>query len=788
MWLLLPISTFGQFSDTLYCYQNATYHNELIAMIDLDNDGLLDWLLPNGWRKNLGDFTFDEALSLTDQSYTFNTFRPVDFNQDGVVDLLADYDAGNSAVTALLTNDGSQNFSISVEFVGEIDAYVDFDDDGQKDIITSATSLVPGPAADTTSIYFHRRNGTIFEEAVELLSATEVSYLRFIDVDSDDDLDIIFGKNNYINYLLSMTVYENDGMVFTPSSPTYVGEWPSWPQIGHFDSDTQVDIAWITTQGVQEIYVSTSLGLDGEGTLQTFPSPLPSSFLYTGNTSFIDMNGDNLRDFLTWSDDSLRIFENFLGGGFVQTYVHGFDSGLAVKKIQDFSDDGSPDLLVEDYGRQIFKLAVLDTEGSLDWHLLASDPIGKMLDLKARDFDEDGDLDLVVLAKSSGLAVFENTGDTFAHPRVLTDRPDCVAFGCIDANGDGKEEFYLLDSNYPYRIHRFHKDENWDLVQDTSYLIEAAYTDISAIDVDNDGLKDLVLTKENAAEILYNGGQGHPEQPVSACENLTSGHSIAFYDWDADGDTDQLGLRQVGLSSQLFLCENVGNRAFAEQISLGSFEGTQMALADLDGDGQVDMANHSLDRLAVYLNMDTILAISQTFQNLDADPQARVLFWDYDHDGDIDITLDKLVFLNDGLGLFTQKSETFDALETAEEVLTIDVLGDEQVELLCLKADELNILQAIPATATEEIQSQDNIIKIVPNPTNGQVTIALEISVPAEGFLCISDLQGRLVESIPIRGKQVSISLNHLDSGAYLAQYYPKTGTFSIAQLLILDQ
>jgi enediyne biosynthesis protein E4 len=117
---------------------------------------------------------------------------------------------------------------------------------------------------------------------------------------------------------------------------------------------------------------------------------------------------------------------------------------------------------------------------------------------------------------------------------------------------------------------------------------------ISIGDVDGDGRPDIFMARTEGCNALYrNLGDWHFENiaktsGVEACDRHSSGTALA--DIDSDGDLDLIALATDGPNA-VFL--NDGKARFSERRDMGLDStgrgGTTIALADVDGDGHLDM-------------------------------------------------------------------------------------------------------------------------------------------------------------------------------------------------------
>ena len=188
-------------------------------------------------------------------------------------------------------------------------------------------------------------------------------------------------------------------------------------------------------------------------------------------------------------------------------------------------------------------------------------------------------------------------------------------------------------------------------------------------DVDGDGDLDAFVANDQypsgqANKVWLNNGSGTFSD---SGQSLGSSHSwdVALGDVDGDGDLDAFVANFYNEPNEVWL--NDGSGMFSDSgQSLGSSQSAAVALGDVDGDGDLDafVANHAQAK-KVWLN-DGSGTFSDSGQSLGQPPSwflnsRDVALGDVDGDGDIDAfevntvpgSQDR-VWLNDGSGTFTE--------------------------------------------------------------------------------------------------------------------------------------
>lgn len=222
-------------------------------------------------------------------------------------------------------------------------------------------------------------------------------------------------------------------------------------------------------------------------------------------------------------------------------------------------------------------------------------------------------------------------------------------------------------------------------------------------DVDGDGDQDLLITGDNnsgikMSKLFINDGTGKfNEKPGTPFEGVWHS-SAAFSDIDGDGDQDLLitGESNSGRISKMYTNDGAGN--FTELVGT-PFVGVKyssVAFSDVDGDGDQDLLIIGVNNLfkpisKLYANDGSGIFTEITDTPFKGVALGSVAFSDVDSDGDQDLFITGYInyetgvsnlYINDGMGNFTEMTDTpFDqVLESSIAVADID--GDEDQDIL----------------------------------------------------------------------------------------------------------
>lgn len=200
------------------------------------------------------------------------------------------------------------------------------------------------------------------------------------------------------------------------------------------------------------------------------------------------------------------------------------------------------------------------------------------------------------------------------------------------------------------------------------------FTNIAIGDIDGDSDMDIVALYFNESnKIWVNDGNGN----YSPADTMgTRGNAVALADLDNDGDLDAFivdgGYYSIDKPATVWMNDGTGNFTNSGQ-ELGGRYSTDVALADLDGDNDIDafVCNHAFEGSLtkggheVWLN-DGTGQFTNSGQDLGNAYHTSVHLDDIDNDGDMDalvtnnynelnVTNENEIWINDGGGTFSKK-------------------------------------------------------------------------------------------------------------------------------------
>jgi hypothetical protein len=502
----------GSFDDMMTYQQANDSIFSALAVNDVNNDGKLDIVVADSGTNNVlillgyGNGSFATSITFS----TGNGSQPsaiaiADFNKDGRLDLVVSNFGSNNIVILLgygngsfatvmtyPTGNGACPVAISVS---------DFNKDDRLDI------AVVNRDTSNIGIFLGYGNGSF---ANQVTYSVGIFYspcsIVIIDFDSDGQLDIITA--NYDDNGIGIFFGHGDGtfglmQVYLTGS----GSTPTYVTVGDFNNDNRLDIA-VVNDGTDNVLVY--FGSEYE----VFYNGIPYSTgtgSRPWSLAIGDFNNDNRLDFAT-SNRYTNDIGVFLGygnapfGGIITYSIISISQPYAAA-IGDFNNDGRPDIVIANYGTNNIGILFGNGDGTFPTMFLYSTGIGSApCSIAVGEFNNDNHLDIVVAnCETDNLVILLGIGNgTFAIGAVYStgDRshPQSIAVADFDNNNimdiavanSGTSNILLL---YGYGNGTFGNEESHPLGYD--YL---PYS-IAANDLNQDGWMDIIIACYNTDNV-----------------------------------------------------------------------------------------------------------------------------------------------------------------------------------------------------------------------------------------------------------------------------------------------
>jgi hypothetical protein len=636
-----------------------------IYVADMDGDGFNDIVYVNTlsyWVKNLdGNGTFGAPVLLSTTTTRTYGLQVIDIDNDDDFDVVQCRSTTSSSyVIEVLKNNGNGTF-VTPTVIFSSSGFlrfkaVDISGDTLPDIVSEGSSAV---------VYYQQNpNGTFsFTENMGSTSnhmSSGILYMGNIeggDIDNDGDNDIV---NVYQNGAArSIKWFRNDNNVFA-------------------NSQILIDIPSDNGSDSNDYFTFTLSDLDHDGKLDII---LQNSFL--NKVSWYKNLGNS-----TFGPQQI-----------ISTTVL-YNNDLV---IADINNDTKVDVIVPDYGYDLIKWFDNVNGNASSFVEYAIDNYVNIPFLgEVGDVDGNGTKDAIVASKNSTKLVWCSNVDGIgtysdAPKHITTSLNSYTSIVLIDANNDGHKD--IVASSGVDAINKvvwLANDGQGNFSNEQVLTTSNAHT-LKAIDVDNDGDKDLIAyysyvnstITSSDLKVFINNGNGF-DAPVIFTYPTNTFKSVEPVDMDNDGDLDLMIYLSASTTQNpkgLYWIENtngLGNFTTLHPTNLDLVSSQYFAIADWNEDGLKDLVYTHRTQIgvrslkSVSINTNGTLGTPVNLPITAVDYNV-LKFVDLDNDGDLDIlsqyTASNTYFIwyeNIGNGSFTYRS-IFDA---TVPVSTLNFLED----------------------------------------------------------------------------------------------------------------
>ena len=647
-----------------------------VHVADMDGDGDLDIVSASQNDDTIAWYENDGAANPTWTAIDIATnvdgaqgVHVADLDGDGDLDIVSA--SFTDDTIALFTNNGAADptwtgAAIDTNADGARAVYVgDVDGDGDLDIVSA------GSEDDT--IAWYENNGaanpsfTAEDIATDALGAEDV---RLADMDGDGDLDIVSASATDD----TIAWYENDGAAdpsFTAEDIATSADAATDVHIADFDGDGDLDIvsasanddtiAWYENDGAANptwtaIDIATSADaakalyvgdMDGDGDIDIVSASFADDTIawYESNASQVNLRTDAAAGVdYTASSGTLTISAGSTTATFtVPVLADSFpeNNEVATLTLSSASNatisDATGTLTITDDDTIGFTAADIATsaDGAADVHIA--------------DMDGDGDLDIVSAgADDDTVAWYENDGaadPTFTAADIFTSADGATGLEIADMDGDGDLDI-LSASGADDKIIWYENNGATNPTWSAATIATSAdnVQDVTAADMDGDGDLDIVSASQNDDTIAWYENDGAADPSWSAENIATSADSaqdVHVADLDGDGDLDIVSASFADDTIAWYENNGAANPTWtASNIATSADGAYDVHIADMDGDGDLDIISASSgdDTIAWYEN-DGAADPTFTAANIatSADFAHDVYVADVDGDGDLDI-------------------------------------------------------------------------------------------------------------------------------------------------------
>ena len=303
-----------------------------------------------------------------------------------------------------------------------------------------------------------------------------------------------------------------------------------------------------------------------------FNEVLDESSIDTHTMVYADLDKDGTQDILLQTPDGITLLQVNEDGDWKSSPIIQHEQTLAETGVLlpvDYDHDGDLDLFSSQNGITMYRNNGDGTYIDVGEQTFVATDTEVQQTAKAAfiaDFDDDGDIDLFAINKDSGCALYDNLRQ--GKLRALSDEidiPQNVAYlsGAVgDYDNDGDIDLLLSSTNSILSLYRNRGDGTFVADSRSDHIIKNKLdmpgTSLKCLDYDNDGFIDLWVVSEKGLYLYRNDGTGRFTDTSTIIKtantplNATSG---AVGDYDNDGDLDLFFMNKEG---QLRVLENNG--------------------------------------------------------------------------------------------------------------------------------------------------------------------------------------------------------------------------------------
>lgn len=597
-----------------------------VTIADTDNDGDKDIIY--SFYKNLQPPPYaslwETEIYLVENEDNTGFATPVLVSTDlyiGIIEIIAtdiDYDGDldmlvscfgetyytyvpNSSIS-WKRNEGGNFFTTLIPLSQTIEPWIevlsiDVDGDDVKDIVYSSSWH------NDTILWRKNLSGGFFDTATVITNGhLQVTAFEASDIDGDGDKDILVLSNHHDLSYIECLQGDSFGV------PTLISNQMVDADICAVDIDNDGDMDIMTSSAAND---STLIWFENAGSLSFVLRQMATTF--GSEAIFIDnlkIDNDTLDDLILsygdiYSNGRLAWHKNLSGGNLSQR--NDITPGIIATRdlfAYDILEDGNEDILAYSYqessasrysylGNEIFDSEeVLFPEASAIYF---------------GDIDNDGDDDPILFTADRQLVWRENMGNgSFGNSAILFDTLPYSMGGFLfeDLDGDSMQDIIYCD--YPgikWRKNMGGGNFSLDMILTT----DIGSFQLVFSDVDGDGLKDIIGISSGVFWLKNLGNNTFNNIPTYI-NNLSYQRGVHCLDMDNDNDNDIVVVRNIGLVLNVsyyafYLYENMGNGTFTGGQSGINQSQWPFDLADIEGDGDVDIITSRLGSLIYFENL-----------------------------------------------------------------------------------------------------------------------------------------------------------------------------------------
>lgn len=513
-----------------------------------------------------------------------------------------------------------------------------------------------------------------------------------VDIDNDGDLDLISlnSKTDSTSGYGRIIWHENVDSNQFNDHVMYDGDIVySQFNYGDLDLDGDIDFAAVISEQDKLVWFKNN-GLQEFDTIT-----ISDSLLFAGDIVITDYNEDGYIDVIAQSD-TLGIY--WFKGDSIQNFEPNLivaDSTYNNLVVIDYDNDGDLDIVGQD-PMYINWYKNDGNENHTEYSLFVAEEIpfaygyGLINDIAVRDFDNDGDNDILVFKYDDTYLLRTNATQVLSIE--TTNLPSGIQYAVVqDFNGDGDLDVLSARSNFDNMSQIYLSINGGTLNFTTTTLSEIGsyFNSLLVSDLTGNGELDFTIATHDYSDIQihYNLGDNTFNKLNLRAGNSSQADFYKIVDFDSDGDLDII-------SSDMVWHEQLEDGSYLhhqiDEMPIMDFN--SFIVEDIDSDGDLDImytisfSSWSSDGLHWYENTgDNSFEKHEIYTNNISGVMVHVEVEDLDQDGDKDLVVGRefvgLFWLeNDGNQNYVGHNiiqESYEVLDL--KVVDIDNDGDMDI-------------------------------------------------------------------------------------------------------------
>lgn len=509
----------------------------------------------------------------------------------------------------------------------------------------------------------------------------------------------------------------------------------------------------------------------------TFEDPVTyrltgSSFSFSKIES-ADFNNDGFKDIAATVNDNLYLLINNGDGTFMPSQEVGYFYSQSALCVGDFNNDGLTDIVVGSQQPNFNIISILlndpDNPGAFLFPATYSTGTESIVDLKAIDFNNDGNLDIVEAGRPGVLILLQNDGQgafTIANSYSVGESPVKIVVKDLDADGFND---LVLKMQYPQNINNeikiFRNNQDGNFTLSNIYLAGNGASDIAVEDINQDNNPDIIACSNSSGALfsLLNDGTGQFSVAIQIA-SIDQGSTLNCADFDGDRLKDLIVGSMQHQDLSIFINSPTTPGTFTVQHPIGSstlFYPWRSVSEDFNNDKKPDLAIVEYQRpfASVYLNnsdwtlpvdlKDFKGSINNGTVRLDWNSGIEANFSHYE----IEKSINEEPYIKIGSVEAKGSNQNYQFKITQPEKIVNYRLKLSNNDGSFSYSKVLNILN----------QTIKTFVKLWPNPSKNFINIQLN----ASGIFKIFDNSGKLIQSEEIRKGENKIDIRKLSTGVY---------------------